>query len=205
MKKIVFAALVLLVAATAQAQFMGQLTDARVLKDAQSLLGGYVGIYNDNAVSAFGQYRYGMTDVIDGGFKMGFLDPGKGSNTGITVAGDLRYQVLFQKLKDPVDLSLGGGLEFFFGSHLTILSFLANGVISHRFESQTGKGVTPYGRLQARIQRNSPDFGSTNTDGEVGVSLGGEFEVAPAISVASELQLDSEVDFGLLFGVNYRF
>jgi len=60
-----------------------------------------------------------------------------------------------------------------------------------------------------RIERTSVDLGPfgdvSNTDGEFGVNMGGEFEVAQAISAVAELQLDSDVDFGLLVGLNYRF
>jgi len=203
MKKIFLAASALFLATSVQAQFLGQLSDARVLDPGRSLIGGYVGVYDDNAVSVFGQYRYGFTQAVDGGFKMGFLDPGSRSDGGVALNGDARYQIMFQKQQDPVDLSLGGGLEFFFGDNSTIVSFLFNGMVSHRLATQGGRAITPYGRMQLRIQRNSN--GSTVTDGEFGVNMGGEFEMAQAVSLAAELQLDSSVDFGLLFGLNYRF
>jgi hypothetical protein len=208
MRKLFAIAAVLLFATTARAQFLGQLSHARVLDQGGGLIGGNVGIYDDNAVAAFGQYRYGLTDLIDAGFKLGFLDPGGSGGTGIAVQGDGRYQLLFQKLKDPLDLSLGGGVEFFFGEDLTITSFLFNGMVSHRLESANGRGITPYGRAQLRAERISVDVGPRNvadTDLEFGLNGGAEFEVAPALALAAELQLDTSVDFGLLFGLNYRF
>jgi len=201
MRKLLAFALVLFFATTARAQFLGQLTDARVQEQGRSFMGGYVGIYDDNALSAFGQYRYGFANGVDGGFKLGFLDAG--SETGIAVAGDARYQVLHQKAADPVDLSLGGGVELFFGDNFSIFSIQFNGMVSHRFVSASGRGMTPYGRAQIRIQRVGN--GVSDTEGEFGINAGGEFEFAQGLSAVAELQLDSSVDFGLIFGLNYRF
>ncbi len=210
MKKLFAAAAIVLAASSAQAQFLAQMSHARVLDQGGSLIGGYAGIYDNDAVGFFGQYRNGFANSIDGGFKLGFLDPGSGADGGIAIQGDLRYQLLHQKLRDPLDLSLGGGAEFFFGDNFTIISLLFNGMGSYRFESAAGRGVTPYGRAQLRVERVSVDFGppigeAADTDMEFGLNGGGEFEIAQAIALVGELQLDSSVDFGLLFGLNYRF
>jgi len=209
MRKLFALALVLLFATSARAQFLGQLTDARVQDQGRSLVGGYLGIFDDNVLSLFGQYRYGFTYGVDGGFKFGFVDAGP--DDGIGVAGDVRYQLLRQRpattqqAENPVDLSLGGGLELFFGSDNTVVSFQFNGMVSHRFQSQTGRGMTPYGRTQLRIERVSN--GGSNTDVEFGINAGGEFEFAQQLAAVGELQLDSSplADFGLLLGLNYRF
>ena len=100
MRKLFALALVLLFATTAQAQFLGQLTDARVRDLGRSQMGGYVGIYEHNAFSFFGQYRYGFANSMDGGFKIGFIDPGAGSG-GVSIGGDGRYQLLHQKPVGP--------------------------------------------------------------------------------------------------------
>lgn len=208
MRKLFFVVAALFAASTARAQFLGQLTDARVRDLGRSEMGGYVGIYEHNAFAFFGQYRYGFANSMDGGFKLGFVDPGSGSG-GVSIGGDGRYQLLHQTAKDPVDFSLGGGLEFLFANHFDIFSILFNGAVSHRFESANRRGITPYGRAQVRIQHESVDLGpfgnASKTDGEFGVNAGSEFEIANDISAVAELQLDSDVDFGLLFGVNYRF
>jgi hypothetical protein len=70
--------------------------------------------------------------------------------------------------------------------------------------------MTPYGRAQVRIQRTGVDLGPpvgdvSDTEGEFGINAGGEFEFAQQLSAVAELQLDSSVDFGLIFGLNYRF
>ncbi len=217
MRKLFAFALVLLIATTARAQFLGQLTDARVQDQGRSQLGGYVGIYDDDVFSIFGQYRYGFARAIDGGFKIGFVDA-SGGESGIAVAGDARYQLLHQKpagpqqAGDPLDLSLGGGLEFYFGDFISVFSIEFNGMVSHRFSSASGRGITPYGRAQIRMERISVDVGPpfgdiSDTEGEFGINAGAEFEFAQQLSAAGELQLDSSelADFGLLFGLNYRF
>src|SRR3972149_1438673 len=208
MRKLFALAIALLFVSRAQAQFLGQLTDARVQDQGRSFMGGYVGIYDDNAFSAFGQYRYGFAPSVDGGFKLGFLDAG--SETGIAVAGDARFQLLHQKAADPLDLSLGGGVELFFGSNFSIFSIQFNGMVSQRYVSASGRGMTPYGRVQVRIERVGVDLGPpvgdvSDTEGEFGINAGGELEFAQGLSAVAELQLDSKVDFGLIFGLNYRF
>jgi len=217
MRKLFALAFVLLVATSARAQLLGQLTDARVQDQGHSLLGGYVGIYSDDVLSFFGQWRYGLSKDIDAGAKLGFVDL-NGGESGIGVAGDVRYQLLHQRLAttqqtgQPVDLSLGGGLEFYFGDVISIFSIQFNGMVSHRFASASGRGITPYGRAQIRFERVSVDFGppfgdQSDTDGEFGINAGGEFEFAQQLSAVGELQLDSSelADFGLIFGLNYRF
>jgi hypothetical protein len=137
-----------------------------------------------------------------------------GPEDGIGVAGDARYQVLHQKpatpqrAGDPVDLSLGGGVELFFGDVFSIFSIQFNGMVSHRFVSASGRGMTPYGRAQVRIQRvgvDTPAGDDSDTEGEFGINAGGELEFSQGLSAVAELQLDSDVDFGLIFGLNYRF
>ena len=212
MRKLFALALVLLYATTARAQLLGQLTDARVQDQGHSLLGGYVGIYSDDVMSFFGQWRYGISNGIDAGAKLGFVDL-NGGESGIGVAGDVRYQLLHQRpattqqAANPVDLSLGGGLEFYFGDVFSIFSVQFNGIVSHRFTSTGGRGMTPYGRAQLRMEHVSVDGGGSDTDAEFGIHAGGEFEFAQQLAVVGELQLDSSelADFGLIFGVNYRF
>ncbi|HXF49026.1 MAG TPA: hypothetical protein VNL73_06335 [Verrucomicrobiae bacterium] len=217
MRKLSAIVLVLLFATTARAQLLGQLTDARVQEQGHSQLGGYVGIYSDDVLSFFGQWRYGFSNAIDGGAKLGFVDL-NGGESGIAAAGDVRYQLLHQRPRSPqqpgdaVDLSLGGGLEFYFGDVISIFSIQFNGMVSHRFVSANGRGITPYGRAQIRFERVSVDFGppfgdQSDTDGEFGINAGAEFEFAQQLSAVGELQLDSSelADFGLLFGLNYRF
>lgn len=204
MRKLSAFALVLLFATTARAQFLGQLSDARVQDQGRSLVGGYIGIYDDDVFSVFGQYRYGLARAVDGGIKAGFVDA-PGGESGIAMAGDARYQLLHQKAADPVDVSIGGGLEFYFGDAVTVVSFQFNGMVSHRFVSASGRGITPYGRAQVRLERIGN--GGSDTDGEFGINAGAEIEFAQGISAVGELQLDSSplADFGLIFGLNYRF
>ncbi|MCI0597263.1 MAG: hypothetical protein L0Z48_12080 [candidate division Zixibacteria bacterium] len=216
MKKLFALAVVLMFATSARAQFLGQLTDARVLEQGHSQLGGYIGIYSDDVLAFFGQFRYGLAQSIDAGGKIGFVDLA-GGESGVGVAGDARYQLLHQRppttqqVGQPVDLSLGGGLEFYFGDVISIFSIQFNGIVSHRFVSAGGRGITPYGRAQIRFERVSVDLGpfgdASDTDGEFGINAGGEFEFAQQLSAVGELQLDSSelADFGLIFGLNYRF
>ena len=88
---------------SASAQFLGQLSTAQTLNKGETMLGAYLGIY-DNAFSVFGQFRHGMVRYLDFGFKMGMLDldPGYGEGkTGLIFGGDVKYWFLERESMTP--------------------------------------------------------------------------------------------------------
>ncbi len=106
---ILVAFVIIFLAFPASAQFLGQLSTAQTLNQKETMLGGYLGVYND-AFSVFGQFRYGLIRYLDFGFKMGMLnlDPGYGEGeTGLIFGGDVKYWFMERESNDPLDLSLG--------------------------------------------------------------------------------------------------
>jgi hypothetical protein len=212
MRRFIIAGLVILglssLTISAQAQFLGQLSTARTLPVGQYDLGGYFGVYED-AFTFFGQFRGGVADYFDLGLKLGLVsfDPG---GEGIILGGDFKYQLLDAKQKDPLDLSLGAGLEFSSVSDFNIFSFGANFCGSYDFALSKGRVISPYARLNLRSQRehveggpNWLDHDFTNTDFKVGINPGVSLKVSTYFQILGELQFDD--NFGFIGGVTYSF
>lgn len=200
----------LIVAPSVQAQFLGQLSTARALPVGEYDFGGYFGVYED-AFAFFGQFRGGVVEYLDLGVKLGMIsyDFGKESSEGIILGGDFKYQLLDANLKDPFDLSIGAGLEFFSVTDFNVFSFGANFCGSYDFPLAKGRVITPYGRLNLRGQREHLETGPywdkdiTDTDFQAGFNAGVSLKVANYLKILGELQFDD--NFGFIGGITYSF
>jgi hypothetical protein len=215
-KKIILIIMVLtfLPVYSASAQFLGQLTPAPTVKQGEGLLGAYLGVYED-AFSVFGQFRYGIARYFDLGFKMGMikLDPGYGeSNTGLIVGGDVKYWFMEQQSGDPLDVSVGGGTEYFKISDYSVFSLGGNIVTSYEIRYAEGKSVTPYGRLNVRWEKQSferaeswfwgwEEGDRSDSDVDVAMALGAELKLSAGLFWVGELEIDDNV--GFVGGINY--
>ena len=206
--------LVLFLASSGSAQFLGQLTAAPTLDKGDALWGGYLGVY-DNAFSLFGQFRYGMVTYVDLGFKLGLInyDPGLGnSRTGLTLGGDIKYWFLEKHSGDPLDISFGVGTEYLNISDFNVFSLGGNVIASYPIDYYETKRVTPYGRLNVRWQRTTLDkpwadpekwnSGNSHTsDMNVALALGAELKLTETLNLVGELEIDDNV--GFVAGINY--
>jgi len=199
----------LLLASSVEAQFSGQLSTARTLPTGKYDLGGYFGVY-DGAFAFFGQFRGGVSQDFDLGMKLGVINIDPGSRTGVILSGDLKYQILDVRAKDPFDLSIGAGLEFFSVSDFNTFSFGANFIGSYDFDLSKGRVISPYGRLNLRGQREHTDFGPwwmgeshTDTDFHAGLNPGVSLKVSNNLQIIGELQFDD--NFGFIGGLTYSF
>lgn len=196
-------------ASAAQAQFTGQLSTARTLPIGKYDLGGYFGVY-DGAFAFFGQFRGGVLQDFDLGMKLGVINIDPGSRTGMILGGDLKYQILDVRAKDPFDLSIGAGMEFFSVSDFNTFSFGANFIGSYDFDLSKGRVISPYGRLNLRGQREHTEFGHwwpeashTETDFHVGLNPGVSLKISDNLQIIGEFQFDD--NFGFIGGVTYSF
>lgn len=114
------------------------------------------------------------------------------------LSGDLKYQILDVRAKDPFDLSIGAGLEFFSVSDFNIFSFGANFIGSYDFELSKGRVISPYGRLNFRGQREH-----TETDFHAGLNPGVSLKISDNLQIIGEFQFDEH--FGFIGGVTYSF
>ena len=196
----------------AQAQFTGQLSTARTLPIGKYDLGGYFGVY-DGAFAFFGQFRGGAADHLDLGMKLGVISESRGphfpgDNTGVLLSGDLKYQLLNARSKDPFDLSIGIGLEFSAVTDFNIFSFGANFIGSYDFDLSEGRVISPYARLNLRGQREHLDLGFpwgsvSDTDFKVGLNPGASLKVSNNLQIIGEFQFDD--NFGFIGGLTYSF
>ena len=200
---------------SASAQFLGQLAPAPTLNKGDALLGGYLGVYED-AFSIFGQARYGIARYFDLGFKMGMidLDPGYGeSNAGLTIGGDVKYWFVEQRAGDPLDVSIGAGMEYLNISDFSLFSLGGNVIASYQIRYHDGKSVTPYGRLNVRWERHSfdeswyPQWGwkkekGSDSDLNVALAFGAELKLSSGLLLVGELEIDDNV--GFVGGINYN-
>ena len=194
-------------ALSASAQFLGQLSTAQTLNKQETMLGAYLGVYDD-AFSLFGQLRYGVVKYLDFGFKMGMLSldpqPEQGEEgTGLTFGGDVKYWFMERRSDDPLDLCLGGGMEFLRVSDYSLFTLGGNVIASYEFELTAQRCVTPYGRLNLRWERADSEKGDgTHDDVDVAVSMGADLKIAEDFNLVGELQIDDNV--GFVAGVNYK-
>ena len=212
MKRIRLAVVVLTIfmafTSSAQSQFLGQLETAPTMLKGSYSLGAYAGVYDD-AFGVFGGFRSGITDYLDFGLRFGVLnydyDPWE-DESGIVFGSDLKYRVLETEIGDPLDLSLGGLVEFSSVEHFDRLSIGGYGVLSRDFCFESGRVLSPYGRLNLRMERKSWETGGRDkdhhdTDLEMGLALGISLELTSRASLVGELQMD-EFD-GLIVGANF--
>lgn len=209
MKKVslgLFLVLSLVFASVSQAQFLGQVSTARTVSPGGSMVGGYIG-FQDELIALFGQYRYGFAKYFDGGVKFGFID--YFDETGLVLGGDLKYQILQDPFTAPLDLALSGSVEFAATDPVTVLSFGGNVIGSKDFKLNTGRTISPYGKINLRAERVEVDLpppasgNASDTDLEIGGYFGADFEVANSFHLLGEFVFDNE--FGFIFGVNYSF
>lgn len=206
MKKIVIlTGLSIFLYSGAFAQFSGQLSTPQTVASGYSKVGGYVGIY-DGAVGILGQYRYGVGGYTDIGFKLGIIDFNNGfhdGNTGFNAAFDFKYLAMERRLRDPINLSVGGLIEFTGVENLNIVSFGGNVVGSYPVTLRNGRMLEPYGRLQLRIEREGFNHGGSNTDFEIGFNPGVSFELSKTVRAIAEIQFDESTAFfmGLDFDI----
>ena len=202
---IVGAIIIMLSTFSASAQFLGQLSTAQTQNKGETMLGAYLGVYDD-AFSLFGQFRYGMFTYLDFGFKMGMLnlDPGYGEGkAGLIFGGDVKYWFLERESDDPLDLSFGGGMEYLKITDYSLFTLGGNVIASYEFEFATQKAVTPYGRLNLRWERASFKKGDgSDDDMDVALCLGADLKLWQDFNLVGELQIDDNV--GFVAGVNYR-
>ncbi|KPL03602.1 MAG: hypothetical protein AMJ73_06270 [candidate division Zixibacteria bacterium SM1_73] len=199
---------------SASAQFLGQLSTAQTLNKGETMLGAYLGVYED-AFSVFGQFRHGIVKYLDFGFKMGMLnlDPGYGEGkTGLAFGGDVKYWFLERESNDPLDVSLGGGMEFLKITDYSLFTLGGNVIASYEFEYGREKSVVPYGRLNLRWERASFKRSSrwvwgneredwNDDDMGVALSLGADLKLSQDFNLVGELQIDDNV--GFVAGANY--
>ncbi len=209
MKKIAVLTLVILLAAgansfaeSAAGSGFGNLMTARSLGQGVGNFGGGVGIAD--ATSFFGSFTYGLSKYMDGRIKIGMYDQDP-SDAEIMFGADLKWQmwgVNDATANHPIDLAFGGLFEYLPFSGGSILQFGGYALGSHPFALSNGHILSPYGRLNLRLEKTSFDVGDGDSNLEFGVNVGVAWQVSSTTNFFGEFQLDG--NDGLFLGIDFN-
>ncbi|UCE67871.1 MAG: hypothetical protein JSU85_07660 [Candidatus Zixiibacteriota bacterium] len=183
------------------AQYSGQLSIAETVLKGTSIGSGFVAVYEDG-FGVIGQYRVGFGGYSDIGGKAGIVDYDKGDQTGFFMGVDYKYQIMEVRIQDPVDMSIGGLVDFAHFEHFSLLSFGGFLAGSHPYRMSSGRKITPYGRLILRIDREDPDNFDPDTDFNIGLNFGGALELSSSTNAHAEFQLDN-IQTAFFMGVSF--
>lgn len=213
MKKIALViACVSMIATTAGASSFGSafgnLSSARTIGEGKADFGGGVGIADGTSV--FGRFTYGTSQFSELRLKLGIID-GDGSDAELTLGADFQYHFLEVardeqgRTTSPFDLAAGGMFEWvdFGGVSLWQLGAFMTG--SHPFAMQNGSTLSPYARINIRLESVSVDTqfgGGDSSDLEFGLHLGTEWQATDVITFYGEFQLDGNE--GLFLGLDFN-
>ncbi len=218
MKKIVYLALVVLLAGNVMAQFdpgdfdidvdydlpalgtaFGNLSTADAIGMGKASVTGGVGIAD--ATSVFGVLTYGLSEYFDGRAKLGIVSNG---DTEISFGADAKYQLWSVDDVDPkpVDGAVGALFEYWGRGGASILQFGGMVLASYPITLESGQVLTPYGRFNTRLERWSVDNGGSESNVRFGLNAGVAFDLNENISLLGEFQLDG--NDGLFLGVEYN-
>lgn len=213
MKKIVLvAACFILFAAAANADSFGSafgnLATARTLDQGRADFGGGVGIADGTSV--FGRFTYGTSQFSELRLKLGIID-GDASDAELALGADFQYHFLEVtrdeqgNMTTPFDLAAGGLFEWVDFSGISIWQLGGFVTGSHPFALKSGGVLSPYARINVRLESVSDDteFGSgDSSDLEFGLHLGTEWMVNDMINLYGEFQLDG--NDGLFLGIDFN-
>ncbi len=212
LKYTVAVGLILFCVPAASGQFTGFLDTAENLDSGQNSYGAYLGFFEEGSFAIFGQYRKGLSNWVDIGFKGGVVsvDAGKDDELGFTLAADGKYRILNAAAGDQFDLSVGADVQSAFTSDYRVISISFNFIGSFRLVSESGKLIIPYACLSPVIQNHSWDVGGgpledeshSDTDFDLRLNLGSKFKLNNSFFIFGELQMEDDY-FGFLGGVNF--
>ncbi len=203
LRTIVWTALIILLSGAASAQYLGQMSPASILETNTGKFGGYA-ILAEHATGVVGSLRYGFSEYLEGRARLGIIDPENG-DMGVIFGGDFKYQLWkYKENQNPIDLSLGGFLEYSSYEGGNLLGLGGSVIGSMPFQLENNRSIEPYARLNLRMQRVSFDshYGDySHTDLKGGLNVGALFSVTPLVDFTAEIQFDDEIAF--MVGVDF--
>ncbi|MBU0983181.1 MAG: hypothetical protein KKA42_04885 [candidate division Zixibacteria bacterium] len=162
-----------------------------------------------DATSFVGFFRYGLSKYTDGRIKLGLVDS-DGSDAKFTIGADFNWQFITVNADSnhTVDLSTGGLMEFvdFDGASVFQIGGHMTGSIPIRLKG--GGKLSPYARINARLEQISLDLppNASGDDSETSLKLGFnggvKWRMNSELSLLAEFQLDG--NDGLFLGIDYR-
>jgi hypothetical protein len=184
----------------------GSLSTAKALGQGRGNLGGGVGIAD--ATSFFGLFSYGLSDYTDFRLKAGMYDWGDNVDAELSFGADFKYQVWDLQAPTgncPFDMAIGGFLEYLSGDGGSVLELGGAGIGSYGFIMSNNQVITPYGRVNIRLERVSVDLPHGGDDSEsnikFGLNAGVSWQPTNTLSVFGEFQIDG--NDGLFLGIDF--
>jgi hypothetical protein len=183
----------------------GTMTTASAMGQGRANFGAGVGIAD--ATTVFGTLEYGLSKYTDGRIKLGLYDAD--DEVKLTVGADIKWQFwdINQGRREPFDMAFGGFFEYLDIENLSVFQFGASAIGSYPFALQSGGTLSPYARMNVRIEAASFDGPGANddfsdTDIRFGFNGGVAWKATSVVSLFGEFQLDG--NDGVFLGVNFN-
>lgn len=177
----------------------GTLTTAQGIGGGRASFQGGLGVAD--ATTVFGTLRYGFSDYLDGRIKLGLRDDNFYDAT-LLIGVDMTYQLwaVGPQTQDPFDLAFGGMFEYFGPGDVDVWELGAYALGSYPFLLRNGMTISPYGRLNIRLEDYSGDRFS-DSELEFGFNGGAKLQINEAMGVYGEFQLDG--NDGVFLGIEF--
>lgn len=183
----------------------GALTTAHSMGQGRGNFGFGVGIAD--ATSFTGSFTYGLSKYTDGRLKVGLVDQ-DGADTKFTVGADFKWQFwsLSQETTNPFDMAIGGFFEYADYDFLSVVQIGGQIIGSYPFALKNGGTLSPYGRVNVRLEAVSWDvpagFAGDDSESnlELGFNGGVQWIMTSTVTFYGEFQLDG--NDGLFLGLD---
>ncbi len=213
MKKVLLSVMVLgllagthAVAKNAVGSAFGTVSTAHGIGMGNASFQGVIGIADATTVS--GAFRYGFSDYLDGRLKLGLYDGDEDAE--IVFGADMTFQVwtVSQQSRNPIELAFGGMFEFVSPGDATIWQLGGYSIGSYPFLLNNGMTLSPYGRLNIRVENYSIDYpddfpldDADDSELEFGFNGGAMLRINETINAYGEFQIDG--NDGVFFGIEF--
>jgi hypothetical protein len=186
------------------AQFLGYLRPAQTLGLGSLNVQTGAGVYED-AFTLMGRFRYGVAARLDMSVSVVLLDLEATDDLEALLGGDIEYQVSDHDLGQTLDVVLGGFIQYYAydtprSREISNLAVGMDVVASRPIDLSTRLRLTPYGRLNLRVNRVERDDWS-DSEFNIGFNVGALIPLSNHVDLTGEAQLDDQ--FGFVLGVSF--
>lgn len=201
--------LVCLAAASAMAggvgSAFGTMTTASAMGQGKANFGAGVGIAD--ATSVFGTLEYGLSRYTDGRLKLGLYDAD--DDLKFTIGADIKWQFwdINQGRREPFDMAFGGFFEYLDIDNFSAFQFGAMAIGSYPFAMRNGSTLSPYAKLNVRLESlswDNPLAGGDDSESDIRFGLNGgvAWQATSVICLFGEFQIDG--NDGVFLGMNFN-
>ena len=180
--------------------FFGQLSTAEAIPPGAIDIGAYIGFYED-ANALFGRFCVGLFTDADLDIKSGVLDTEGGDDPDFMIGSSFKYHFYHKYESAAPDMAFSTMLEYYDAGKDASVWLIGFGLIgSYPIELMNDSYLTPYGRVNTRIERVSA--GSyKDTDFDIGLNVGAQYALSERVQFYTELQIDDQI--GFIGGINF--